>query len=247
MTNMTEQGSDFLQDLGEAARRNPVSAVLIGIGALWMFTGGGRAAFGAAGEVARRTRLDRLPDVAGDGLDAAGSALKSGWNAAGNTVSSAADRMQSGAASAMDRASRFGREQADSLSGYVKSMPDSGAEMMGSVRSNLTELFRAQPLALGAVGLAIGAGIAAALPSTDAEAEYFGETSDAFKEQAKGFAAEQTARAKTIADSVVSAVSEEARNQGLTLEGAKSAAGDMSSKVKRVLDTAGKGVSQRLS
>lgn len=247
MTNITEQGSDFLQDLGEAARRNPVSAVLIGIGALWMFSGGGRAAFGAAGEVARRTRLDRLPDIAGEGLDAAGSALKSGWNAAGNTVSSAADKMQSGAASAMDRATRFGRDQADAVSGYVKSMPDSGAEMMGSVRSNLTDLFRTQPLALGAVGLAIGAGIAAALPSTEAEAEYFGETSDAFKEQAKGFATEQAARAKTIAESVVGAVSEEARNQGLTIEGAKSAAGDMSSKVKRVLDAAGKGVSQRVS
>jgi hypothetical protein len=246
MTNMTEQGSDFLQDLGEAARRNPVSAALIGMGVIWMFTGGGRTAFGAAGEVARRTRLDRLPDVAGEGLEAASSTLKSGWKSAGTTVSSAADKMQSGAASAMDRATRFGREQADTLSGYVKSMPDSGAEMIGSVRSNLTELFRAQPLALGAVGLAIGAGIAAALPSTEAEAEYFGETSDTFKEQAKEFAAEQTARAKTIAESVVGAVTEEARNQGLTVEGAKAAAGDMSSKVKRVLDAAGNGVSQRV-
>ena len=48
--------------------------------------------------------------------------------------------------------------------------------MMGSVRSSLSDLFRAQPLALGALGLAIGAGIAAALPSTEVEAEYFGET-----------------------------------------------------------------------
>jgi hypothetical protein len=170
--------------------------------------------------------------------------VKSGWNSAGNAVGSAADKLQSGAASVMDRAARFGREQADTLSGYVKSAPDSGAELIGGVRSNLAELFRAQPLALGAVGLAIGAGIAAALPSTQAEAEYFGETSDSLKEQAKEFAAEQTARAKTIADSVVGAVSEEARNQGLTLEGAKSAAGDMSSKVKRVFDAAGKGASQ---
>jgi hypothetical protein len=78
------------------------------------------------------------------------------------------------------------------------------------------------------------------------EAEYFGETSDAIKEQAKDFATEQTARAKTLAESVVGAVSEEARNQGLTVEGAKSAAGDVTSKVKRVLDAAGKPVSQRV-
>jgi hypothetical protein len=244
MNNLSEQGSDFLRDLGDAARRNPVSAVLIGAGVLWMFTGGGRV-FGAAGDMARRTGLDRIPDAAGSGFDAASSTLKSGWKSAGNAVSSAT--LQSGASSAMDRASRFGSEQADTLSDYVKSVPGSGAEMIGSVRSNLADLFRAQPLALGAVGLAIGAGIAAALPSTDAEAEYFGETSDNIKEQAKEFAAEQTARAKTIAESVVGAVSEEARNQGLTVEGVKSAAGDMTSKVKRVLDAAGNGVSQRVS
>lgn len=240
MNNLSEQGSDFLHDLGDAARRNPVSAVLIGAGVLWMLTGRGRA-LGAAGDMARR-----IPEAAGSGFDAASSTLRSGWRSAGNAVSSAAGTLQSGASSAMDRASRFGSEQADALSGYVKSVPDSGAEMIGSVRSNLSDLFRAQPLALGALGLAIGAGIAAALPSTEVEAEYFGETSDNIKEQAKEFAAEQTARAKTLAENVVGAVSEEARNQGLTVEGAKSAAGDMSSKVKRVLDAAGKPVSQRV-
>ncbi len=154
MNNLSEQGSDFLRDLGDAARRNPVSAALIGMGVAWLFTGGV-----AASGIARRARLDRLSDAAGDGFEAAGSTLRSGWNSAGNTVSSAADKMQSGAASAMDRASRFGRQQADNLSGYVKSVPDSGAEMMGSLRSGLAEVFRTQPLALGAVGLAIGAGI----------------------------------------------------------------------------------------
>ena len=246
MNDLSEQGSDFLRDLGDAARRNPVSAVLIGAGVLWMFTGGGRA-FGAAGDMARRAGLDRIPDAAGSGFDAASATLKSGWKSAGNAVSSAAGTLQSGASSAVDRASRFGSEQADTLSGYVKSVPGSGAEMIGSVRSNLSDLFRAQPLALGAVGLAIGAGIAAALPSTEVEAQYFGETSDTIKEQAKEFAAEQTTRAKTLADSVVGAVSEEARSQGLTVEGVKSAAGDMTAKVKRVLDAAGNGVSQRVS
>lgn len=245
MNNLSEQGSDFLRDLGDAARRNPVSAALIGMGVVWLFTGGGRAV-GAAGGIARRAGLDRLSDAAGDGFEAAGSTLRSGWNSAGNTVSSAADKMQSGAASAMDRASRVGRQQADNLSGYVKSVPDSGAEMIGSLRSGLAEVFRTQPLALGAVGLAIGAGIAAALPSTEAEAEYLGETSDSIKEQAKEFASEQVARAKTAAERAVNAATEEARNQGLTVEGAKSAAGDVSSKVKRVLDAAGKGISDRI-
>jgi len=245
MNDLSERGADFFRDLGDAARRNPVSAALIGMGVVWLFAGGGRAV-GAASGMARRAGLDRLSDAAGDGFEAAGSTLKSGWNSAGDTVSSAADKMQSSAASALDSASRFGRQQADNLSGYVKSVPGSGAEMIGSLRSGLAEVFRTQPLALGAVGLAIGAGIAAALPSTEAEAEYLGETSDSIKEQAKDFASEQMARAKTVAERAVNAATEEARNQGLTVEGAKSAAGDVSSKVKRVLDAAGKGIPDRV-
>jgi hypothetical protein len=44
--------------------------------------------------------------------------------------------------------------------------------------------FKAQPLALGAIGLAIGARIAAALPRTEMEADYLGETSDTVKAKA---------------------------------------------------------------
>ena len=32
MTDVAERGSDFIKDLGDAARRNPVSAALIGMG-----------------------------------------------------------------------------------------------------------------------------------------------------------------------------------------------------------------------
>ncbi len=51
-------------------------------------------------------------------------------------------------------------------SDYAKLLQDS-ANVLDNVRGNLSDLFKAQPLALGAIGLAIGAGIAAALPHTD--------------------------------------------------------------------------------
>jgi hypothetical protein len=40
MTDVTEKGSDFIKDLGDAARRNPISAALIGMGLVWLFAGG---------------------------------------------------------------------------------------------------------------------------------------------------------------------------------------------------------------
>jgi hypothetical protein len=128
------------------------------------------------------------------------------------------------------------------VSEYAGSIP--GAEMMENARSNLAELFRTQPLALGAVGLAIGAGIAAALSSTEAETDYLGETSDAFKERAQALVAEQASRAAAAAESGISAAAEEVRNQGLTVEGTKSAASEMAAKLGRVVDAAGKKVSE---
>jgi hypothetical protein len=118
---------------------------------------------------------------------------------------------------------------------------------LDTARSNLTELFRAQPLALGAIGLAIGAGIAAALPPSEVESAYLGETSDTVKAKTSEFASEQTDRATKVAKDVMGAVTEEARKQGLTIEDAKSAVSEISAKVGRVVDTAGKSISDRVS
>jgi hypothetical protein len=119
--------------------------------------------------------------------------------------------------------------------------------MFDAFRSNLSDLFESQPLALGAIGLAIGAGIAAALPPSEVETEYLGEAGDVIKARAAEFASEQAERVTTVAGNVMEAVSDEARKQGLTLEGAKSAAAEISAKVGRVAEAAGKGVADRAS
>jgi hypothetical protein len=243
MNNVSETTTDFVRDLGDAVRRNPMSAALIGMGVMWMFSG--RIA-GLSGQAARRTGLDRVPDAAGDAFGAAGSYVKSGARAVGDSVGSVAGTVQDSAAAVVDKATQFGREQADAVAEYTRSLPGFGADMIDEARSNLAELFRTQPLALGAVGLAIGAGIAAALPATDLEAEYLGESADTVKEKARQFASEQASRAKAAAETAVNAAASEARNQGLTLEGAKSAAGDISEKIGRVASAAQKGVSERV-
>ena len=73
-----------------------------------------------------------------------------------------------------------------------------------------------------------------------------GESSDVVKAKSAEFAVEQTNRATKVAEDVVGAVTDEARRQGLTVEGTKSAVGDISAKVGRVVDAAGKGVSERV-
>jgi hypothetical protein len=243
MNNVSEKGSDFIQDLGDAVRKNPLSAALIGMGVLWLFAGSRPVE--RVGDFARSSGLDRIPDAAGYAADAARSTLRSGTDAVGEHVASAKDVVKDGVVDALDSATRYGREYADTASEYVTSIPGSSAEIFDAVRSNLTDLFKAQPLALGAIGIAIGAGIAAAFQATEIEADYLGETSDTVRKNAAQFAAEQTDRATTVAEAVVNAVKEEAATQGLTLEGAKAAVGDISAKVSRVADASGKSISDR--
>jgi hypothetical protein len=250
MSEFSEQASDFIRNLGDAARRNPISAALIGMGVVWLFTGGRTAE--RVGDLVRNAGFDRIPDAAGNALNAARSTLRSGTQSVGEGVSSATETLRDAGAAGLDRVARVGSgvaragsEVAGAAYGYAQNIPDAGGALLGTSRENLSELFRTQPLALGAVGLAIGAGIAAALPATDLESEYFGEASDSFKEQAADFASEQVSRATTVAEEVVTAVSDEARNQGLTVDAAKSAIADIPEKLGRVVDAAGKGISDR--
>lgn len=203
MNDPGEDASNFLRDLGNAASRNPISAALIGMGALLLLSG---------------------------------RALKS----------EAARPMVRRASEALGPASEGMRSRIGSAaSSWQDFDADKGMETIADLRSSLTEIFQRQPLALGAIGLAIGAGIAAALPLTEAETELMGETSAEMKEKAQEFAAEQADRAKEVAERVVDAAAEEARNQGFSQEGIKSTAKDVSAKLERVFDAAKEGFSDR--
>jgi hypothetical protein len=238
MNSISENGSYFIHDLGDAVRKNPLSAALIGMGVLWLFTGS--RPMERASDFVRR-----IPDTAGDAVEAARSALRSTTDAVGERVASVKSAAKDSAADTLNSAVRYGRDYAESASEYVGSIPEAGSGIFDDIRSNLSEVFKAQPLALGAIGIAIGAGIGAALPATELEVDYLGEASDAAKAKASDFAADQADRVISVGENVANAVNEEARNQGLTMEGAKSAAGDISAKVGRVVEAASKGISER--
>lgn len=227
MTDMVESGSNFIRDLGDTARRNPMSAALIGMGVVWLFAGG-KAGVGP-GDLLQRTGMDRVPGAAKDTFNAARDGVASAAN-------SAAEAIRDAGSGGIERASRAGVE-------YAKLLPDS-ANVLDNVRGNLTELFKAQPLALGAIGLAIGAGIAAALPNTDLENSYLGETSETLKSKATEIAGEQIDKAATLASDVVDAAKDGARKEDLTMDGARAAMDDLSSKLGRVVDAAGKSWSE---
>jgi hypothetical protein len=207
----------FASDLRDAAARNPVSAALIGMGVLWMLTGGRSAE--TAGNAFRRAR-ERIPDA----LDN----VRAGLQESGGSIRDAAT-------SKLDDVFESGAAARDKIGEYRHAIPDAGAAFI-TARDNLTELFRAQPLALGAIGLAIGAGIAAALPKSDLEDGFLGEASEAVKAQASEIVGQQAEKVTTRANDVIDAAAAEARKQGLTLDDAKAVTNDISGRVGRVLD-----------
>jgi hypothetical protein len=223
MNQKTESGGSFVGDLRDAAARNPVSAALIGMGVLWMLTGAKSPT--AVGDVLRSAG-NRIPDALDD--------VRSGLKEKAGSVADAAT-------SALDAVRERGASSFDNVAGAM-AQPSAAID---TARDGLTELFRAQPLALGAIGIAIGAGIAAALPKTEVEDAYLGEASQTVKAQAAEIAGQQVEKAAALASDVVDAAATEARKQGLTLDGAKAAAEDVKGRVERVVDTAKNSVGEK--
>ena len=124
MSDVAEKGSDFIKDLGDAARRNPVSAALIGMGIVWLFAGG-KAGVGP-GALIERTGMDRLPEAARDSFQTAREGITSATN-------SAADAVREASSAGIETATRMGSD-------YAKLLPDA-ANVLDNVRGNLSDLF----------------------------------------------------------------------------------------------------------
>jgi hypothetical protein len=82
-------------------------------------------------------------------------------------------------------------------------------------------MMREQPLALGAIGVAIGAVLAAMAPRTQKEDELMGETRDRLMDQAKEAGKEKLEQAKEVANAAVGTATKEAENRGLKPQAAK--------------------------
>jgi hypothetical protein len=105
-------------------------------------------------------------------------------------------------------------------------------------RQSFVHTLNEQPLVLGAIGLAVGAALGSALPSTTREDRLMGDTRDRLKRRATEVGREQMARAEAAAGAAYEAGRDEAERQGLTPEGGKSALDAAREKVERVAEAA---------
>jgi len=102
--------------------------------------------------------------------DSLGSSMQSTKDKVGNTMQSAKDSLTSGVQSARERASQLG---------------DTASQQLDRAKESWDSIVRDNPLVIGAVGLAIGAVVAALAPRTRTEDELMGETRDDLVDKAK--------------------------------------------------------------
>ncbi|VTU40932.1 hypothetical protein H4CHR_05665 [Variovorax sp. PBS-H4] len=209
---LLDQGVDYLRDngareylsnLGRAAKEQPLPLALVGVGLAWMMMTNGRSgssvtdgralgdAIGSAAEEARSR--------AAEGVDG----LRSRAGELSGKVGDAASQLASQTRDAAQRTSQGLSQAADAARARAAQVSEATRQGAQKVRSGYDHLVNEQPLALGAIGLALGAVLAAAAPRTRQEDEWMGGTSDKLVDDA-------TRAGKEKLDQVQSAVSEAA-------------------------------------
>ena len=260
---MTTQGTSqlnngFTQSLNDAIRENPVSAGLVGLGLVWMALEGSKAS----------TISSKLPGAARAATEAIGSATHATGNAVGgalrgtgafvkdttrkigekisSTSEGAAHLVRDTVSSAFDAVTPFGDKPSEPTAEqpHAAGRPSTTFGEIGtSIQQNLRRNLERQPVLLGVIGLAIGAGIASAFPSTNLEKDVMGDAGAVVKEKLQQFATDATERTKQVFDTV----KDEARTQGLTPDAVKESVKEVAEKVKNVASFSRQSLKDRLS
>ncbi len=227
MSDEVGSAGPMVAKLNAAVRENPLAASLIAGGIAWMLLGGSKGFGKAMGMVSMAA------DRSGSAISDASSKLGNTVAQMGARVGAATSDFVSSAASLVPDTSHLNPNQALdavtrsrlAISDGVSSATAASREYSDVIQSKFSETMQQQPLLLGAIGLAIGAGLASAFATTQLEGVLMGEHSSVARETMKDFAD----GVKERAGQVLSEVKSEAGRQGITTEAAKNS-------VKRAVD-----------
>lgn len=222
---MKEHGREFAESFGNSIKANPLPVAVTAIGLLWMMVGqrpSTRAprSYGAA----YSGRSDYSGQSQGSGraekLKQAGSQLRERASSAGESAAQGAQQLRERAGEARrsisDRMSGMREGMSHSMSGMREGMSHSMSGMregmshskerfgdaLHSGRSNMEHWLHDQPMAVGALGIALGAIIGAAMPRTRAENRLLGSIGDQARSKASELAEKGYQKASEVGESI---------------------------------------------
>lgn len=135
----------------------------------------------------------------------------SGASQSWSSGESAAGKMSEAAGSAKEKVSRAGESISQTAQAARERLSQAGSgarQQYERVRGGYDSIVREQPLALGAIGIAIGAALAAALPRTRKEDELMGAASEQLTEKAKEAGKEQLGKTQDVAKKAAGAIAQ---------------------------------------
>jgi hypothetical protein len=233
-------------------RRNPEALLLMAAGCCLMMRGGSSSSW-SGGRIAPHTRdkwdyqadrARRASASAREGL-ARGSegAADAGDDYASHVKERVAETASDYASQASDYASQMKDRVTETASSYVDSVADFAGDArrkmaersarvtrqaQATLRSTMQRTLREQPLAVAVAGLAAGAAVAALFPATDIEHQAFGATHEKLREAAS----EAGQRVMEAAGKAGDRLKIVAQERGLTSEGLKDLAGEVTDTFK---------------
>jgi HPt (histidine-containing phosphotransfer) domain-containing protein len=166
--------------------------------------------------VTARTAKDAALETASQWREAAGSAASSVRDATSSTYEQAKSRVS-------DTKAAFGGAASALYGGVAHSAGRTTAGMKTFARGaaitsqDMLDFCRDQPLVLAGLGIALGAAVGAALPSTETEDQLTGDVSDEIKEQTRALAKEQYEKSKSTAEAVIDEVQHKVRDSAQPL------------------------------
>ena len=229
----TSGANEFLSNLGTSVKQNPIPVALVGVCMAWLMASsrsGTSAGTSGPGRVqSAGTSFRRATDEAWSGardqarsarktLSEAAQTARERFDQAKHTVSGTAQS----AHERFDQARNAVSDTAQAAREALSRGADVAQRQVERARGGYEWILREQPLALGAIGIAVGAVLAAAAPRTRTEDEWMGEASDRLAERAKEAGRQQVERA---GDAMRSATAGEGLEGGVHGVGGATSAG----------------------
>lgn len=232
------QGIEELGDTqaGRVARNNPVAISLIGLGVGMLLVNLYRKDSSREYEYSRRN-IAAGDSTYADARDKVGSAAGSAYETASSTAGSAYGAVTGAASGAYNKASDaagYAYQSVGNVAGkaydQVGNLGSSVKDVAGKAYDQYDYYIEENPLAVGAVALAVGAAVGLSIPATRYESRLMGETRDRLMQQASNQIGELVKNAGEIAqdkydgvkkvaeqtvDKAVATAKDEAKNQDL--------------------------------
>jgi len=153
--------------------------------------------------------------------------MQQGREMAGNTIDRAQNTASNIAGSVSDTASNIASTVSDTASNLASNVSDTASHLTDRaqyqaqrVEDRFQDTLQTNPLAIGAIALAVGTAVGLALPQTERENQWMGEARDTLIDRAQEVAQETVEKVQEVASNVTGDVTqnvkEQAREHGLT-------------------------------